>query len=155
MQLPGFDEINVLSSETNTAAGAGNFWRRCCAGRDRRLCGTGHVRSKKAADKVKGIFQDVADCISKKFAPTFSSWGNAFGKLKEPAAKAFDGIKSSISSLWNKTMVPFGAYLGGDFLPNIANSFSQTFAPIFGDVMPVLFGEFQKDFAFACGEIDR
>lgn len=60
-----------------------------------------------------------------------------------------------MDSLWNKTLVPFGAYLGGDFLPNIANSFSQTFAPIFGDVMPVLFGEFQKDFAFACGEIDR
>ena len=151
----GFDEINVLSSETNTAAGAATSGGGAAPAAIGDFAEPDTSGVKKAADKVKGIFQDVSDYISKKFAPTFSSWRNAFGKLKEPAAKAFDGIKSSISSLWNKTMVPFGAYLGGDFLPNIANSFSQTFAPIFGDVMPVLFGEFQKDFAFACGEIDR
>lgn len=154
--LAGFDELNVLGSGT-TAEGAGGAetYVAQAAGMAMTMPEPDTSGVKSTADKIKGIFADLGKYITTKFAPTFSSWGKAFVGLKDPAVKAFDSIKGSLSGLWENTLKPAGAYLIGNFIPSVSNAFSETFAPIFGDIMPVLFEEFATGFNFACGEVNR
>lgn len=154
----GFDEMTILQSSGQAVtsgggaasgglnlpgASVGNFGEPDTSGVAR------------AVEKVKGLFEDLKTYITTKFAPSISSWGAAFSGLKAPVTEAMSSVWTSITSLWNNTLLPFGGYLTGEFIPNITNKFSETFAPIFGETMPVLFQEFAKDFEFACREIDR
>ena len=54
-----------------------------------------------------------------------------------------------------RQLAPFAGYVIGDWIPEMVNGWSNTFAPIFADVMPVVFSEFTKDFDFACKQIDK
>ena len=153
--LAGFDELNVLRSGDAQTAESGTAAGVPAASMALNIPEPDISGVKGAADKVKGIFEDLGKYISTKFSPTFSSWGKALNGLKAPAVKAFDTIKGSLSGLWNNTLKPAGAYLATDFIPTVSNAFSETFAPIFGETMPVLFEEFAADFDFACAEFDR
>lgn len=156
--LAGFDDLNVLtqSSTSGTAESAGGTLLPPTL--DMGELATPDIDTSKteaAAARIKNAFSDVVQAIQRKFAPAISSWGKAFEKLKKPALDAFERIKASASEFWNNTLAPLGGYIAGEFIPTVTNAFSETFAPIFGDVMPVLFDEFAQDFDFACGEIDR
>lgn len=153
-KLAGFDEINILSEKAGAdVAGAstdgGVFSGISVPEYEIKEPDTSWVPA------LKSSFAELADTISKKFAPTIEEWGKTFGGMAEPVKKAFSKIKSSMSTLWNGTIAPFGKYLVSDWIPSIVNGFSETFAPIFADVMPVLFNELANNFSFACAQIDR
>lgn len=150
----GFDEMTILSSGQAVSSGGGA----ASGGLNipSTSFGTPDVSGvEKSANTVKGIFENLKSYLTENFAPTLSSWGAAFSGLKAPVSEAIASVSGSLSSLWNETLLPFGGYITTNFVPTLTNSFSETFAPIFGQAMPVLFSEFSKDFDFACQEINR
>lgn len=113
------------------------------------------MAAQKMLDTLKSGISGIKEYISTAFAPSISEWGKAFESLKAPATQAFESIKGSISKLWKNTLKPYYGYLVFDWVPGIANGFSKTFAPIFSQVMPVLFSEFAKDIEFSCQQVNR
>lgn len=150
----GFDEMNILSSDKSSGAtsASGGISSIASPSLDFSEPDTSGVKS--AADKIKLIFSRINDFIKKKFAPTFKSWGGAFEKLKEPLKTTFGSIKTSISGLLT-SLAPVGSYIIDGFIPNISIAFSETFAPIFTDVMSFALDQFGKDFEFLCTQIDN
>lgn len=150
----GFDEMNIMSSDKSSGASnaAGGSTLVSTPSLDFKEPDTSGVKS--AADKIKTIFSGVSDFIKTRFAPTFEAWGGAFEKLKVPLGTAFESIKTSAEGLITK-LAPVGTYIMDEFVPNIANTFSETFAPIFTDVMAFALDQFGKDFEFACTQIDN
>ena len=146
-----FDEFHILSKSTSSdsgAAGTTSTVAQTSAGTKTSSNATN------AAKVIKDALKSVSDYL-KRYEPSISAWGDAFEKIKKPASDALKSVGNSLKTLWDGTLKPFGSYIGTDFLPSIANGFSDTFAPIFADVMPVLLGEFSKDFEFACQQIDK
>lgn len=146
--LAGFDEINTIGSGDTEEAST------FTAGV---LGGSTDVPQPDVswAGNVKGVLSDLMNFISKKLGPSIAGWGDAFKSLKKPISNAFKDVKKSMSNLWSGTLKPYYGYLVSDWAPGIANGFSDTFAPIFSDVMPVLLSEFALEFDFACQQIDR
>ena len=155
--LAGFDKLNVLSSggdsgsDDSGAGGTGGMDIPSLVGD----IGTAIPEpdtsgAEKAVNKLKTMFGNLKSYITTSFAPSIKSWGKAFESLKQPVSNAFNSVVGSTKNLWEGTLKPFGTYLFEDFVPNIANSFSETVAPIFTDVMSFALGEFAKDFDFAC-----
>lgn len=156
--LAGFDDLNVLAQSSASGTAEPASGAAAVPALEIGELATPDIdtsRTEAAAQRIKNAFSDAVQTIQKKFAPSISAWGKAFERLKGPALDAFGRIKASASEFWNNTLAPLGGYIAGEFVPTVTNAFSETFAPIFGDVMPVLFDEFAKDFDFACGEIDR
>lgn len=150
--LAGFDKLNVLSSPSDSGgsggASAGGVDLGSMADLNMAFPEPDTSGAEASINKVKDMFKSLRDYITKSFAPTISSWGNAFKGLKQPLADAFASVETSLQSLWNNTLVPFGLYLIEEFIPTQFNAFSETFAPIFTDVMAFALGQFASDFAF-------
>lgn len=157
--LATFDEINILQTSSSAKSGdSSNGSVSIPAFSVPSSIGAGMTVSPevdKTVETFKQKFQGLSDWFSKTFAPSISSWGSAFLNLKEPIKTAFEMVSTSVSDLWHNALAPFGGYLLNNWIPNIVNSFSMTFAPIFSDVMSVAIEEFGKDFNFVCGEISR
>ena len=162
--LASFDKLNVLSSSDGGSVGGGSGG----AGGASVDLGIPDMSSlntafsepdtsgvENAVNRVKGLFIDLKDYVTTSFAPSFDAWGSAFESLKEPVSSAFESIKGSTQSLWVDSLQPFGAYLLEDFIPSIVNSFSETMAPIFTDVMSFAITQFASDFNFACQQISN
>lgn len=160
----GFDEMQILSTgtssgasgaDTGAAAGGGvSAGPTMSIGVDVEDNGAeGKIAA--IAQKVKDKVAETADKIKTAFAPSITAWGTAFEDLKTKASGAFDSAKQTASDLWNNTLSPFGGYILTDFIPNISNSFSETFAPIFSDVLGFAFDEAATDFDFLCKQVDR
>lgn len=153
----GFDEMNIISSQQAEGGAGGSSGT---AG-NLPIASIGSFTKpdispvKDAAKEVENIFKGLTSYINTKFAPSLSVWGKAFSQMRAPISEAVTSIGASLSGLWNETLVPFGGYLIGSFLPDIVNSFSTMFAPIFGEVVPAVIGEFAQSFSFVCGEIKR
>ena len=153
----GIDELNILSTDTATAEAAGGA--STGAGSSEMSILPEVVDESDAItgtlDKLLKYVQGFGRKINKALSPSFDAWGTAFASLQGPATSAFQTITSSTAGLWNETLLPFGEYLTFEFVPGIANSFSENIAPIFAEVMPVAISEFAKDWEWACGEVDR
>lgn len=154
--LSGFDELHVIDqgsgSESAASAASGIPATGGAALEPVQAIDTSEAEA--AASRIQKAFEGMFGKLNKLFSPSITAWGKAFEKLKAPASKAFSSVKKSASDCWKNTLAPMAGYITGDYVPAIANSFSETFAPIFGEVMPVLFDEFSKDFTFACQEFD-
>lgn len=154
----GFDEMTILSSSGQAISSGGGA---ASGGLNLPVATVGNFGEpdtsgvSRATEKVKGLFDRLKNYLTTNFSPAISDWGSAFSGLKEPVFESLSSIGFSFSTLWNDTFLPFGSYIATDFVPTIANSFSETFAPIFGQSMPVLLTEFANDFSFACQEISR
>lgn len=158
--LSSFDELNILSkpssnSDPSSSTGAGGGINIPVTPYE--IGGNVSVSPNvdAAANKITELFRMAAEAISVKFAPSFNAWGTAFASLKKPAKEAFGRIASATKNLWNDTLAPFGVYIVDTWIPDIANGFSITFAPIFSDVMSAAISEFGKDFEFICKQISR
>lgn len=164
--LASFDQLNVLrdnsASDSGSSGGGGSggvsgggvdIDLPSLTGLDTALPEPDTSGIEDTVGKVRGFFEDLKTYLETAFAPSISAWGGAFAGLKEPILNAMSSISGSVSNFWNDTIVPFGTYLVGDFVPSVVNSFSETFAPIFTDTMAFAFSEFAKDFDFAAGEI--
>ena len=153
----GFDEMTIVSAGQAVSSGGGA----ASGGLNLPAGAVGDFKEpdtsgiSRAADKVKEILGGVTTYITETFSPSIGAWGGAFESLKEPVSTAFESVSARTGELWNETLLPFGGYIAEEYVPTITNAFSETFAPIFAETMPVLLEEFTKDFDFACGEIDR
>lgn len=166
--LAGFDKLNVLSSSGGDSGSGGSGGSGgsvpsidlpSMSELDMTIPEPDMSKVIAAVNKVKeGIkqsFNGLKTYITTAFAPTIQSWGSAFSSLKEPAKTAFSSVMTSAQKLHEETLAPFGAYLKDEYIPDITNSFSTNFAPIFTDTMHFAFEEFAKDFEFACEQIDN
>lgn len=146
--LAGFDEITRLQSP-NTAG-------------DSTLGDLGSVGNNSAAnsntdkelpsrfkDVIKQI-KDFAKDLAAAFEPTVKAWDEAFAGI----APAIDAAKPKIKQAWErlkqKALIPFSNYVIFDYFPSISNMFSETFAPIFEDVMVASIEGFTIDFQNQC-----
>lgn len=159
--LAGFDKLNVLSSSGggSDSSGAGGGFLGLdipsLTGLNTALpepdtSGVGNV-----INKVKGMFKSLKNYITTSFAPSIKSWGKAFSDLKKPIGDAVKSIDLSVSGLWENTIAPFGDYLFNDYAPTMYNTFSETVAPIFTDVMATAIEEHAKDFEFLCQQYEN
>lgn len=152
--LAPFDEITKIGGE-NTDMDMPSFGGVGGAGAESGIVLGGEVTDE-LTPKISGVLQNVFDEIKgfaarlgEVFAPTIQAWSGAFAEIGPSVIAAAGRIGEAFSGMWNDTLVPFGEYMLFDFWPSIANTFSETFAPIFADVMPVLLDEFAKNFEFA------
>lgn len=152
--LASFDELNTLSKgDSGESENSGGI--------DYGTIDTGGTEAAEGlAVKVKDIFGKIKDSVvnivtetGKKLSPSFAAWGTAFNRIKGPAMEAFSSVGNSLNGLWQDTLSPYYDYLVGDWIPGIANSFSETFAPIFGDLMTVQMQQFALDFQFYCDQM--
>ena len=88
--------------------------------------------------------------VATAFQPSLSAWSEAFASLGPSVEDARIRIGEALSGLWNNSLAPFASYITFEWIPGIANTFSETFAPIFADVMPVAMDTWTTDFENGC-----
>lgn len=164
----GFDELNIVSSGTTSAAGSGAGAGGTSGGAGAGAgfatgLGAGAIgdlglddafdktsaSAEKFAAKIKGIFEKIKQAAkdwANLFTPSIEAWKTAFGNLAMPISNAFGTIKTSFNGFVEETLAPFGSYLFEDFIPTITNAFSENFAPIFSDIAGFAIEQFALDF---------
>lgn len=164
-----FDELNVMSSGSTGSDSAGGGGSTPGGGGatvpgfaiDDTLAGgldTAGEKVAKFGEKIKGVFTDLKTRVvewAQLFNPSIEAWKTAFSGLGEPLALSFESVKASIGTLWTETLAPFTGYIMEQFVPNITNSFSENFAPMFADLAETALPEFAKDFEWMCQQIDN
>ena len=158
--LAGFDKLNVLSSgegdsgSGGSGGGGASMDIPSLTGLNTAMPEPDTSGVENVVNKVKGMFGTLKNYITTSFAPSIKSWGKAFTDLKQPIGDAVKSIGVSTKGLWDNTLAPFAEYILKDHIPSIYNSFSETFAPIFTDVMSFALGQFTSDFEFACNQVN-
>ena len=155
-QTAGIDELNVLQGSPAANAGAS-----AVAGTPAIVpitvatgsAGTSQIEG--SISKIRKLFEDLANDIKKKFAPSIDAWGKAFKGLDGPARQALESIKGSAANLMDGTIVPAKDYILGTWIPDIVNSFSQNFAPMFSDILGWAFQECASEFEYMCTQINK
>lgn len=157
--LAGFDKLNVLSSSEGdsgsggSSGGMGGMDIPAFSGVEMAFPEPDTSGVEKTISKVRSMFDKLRSYITTKFAPSIKSWGNAFAGLKQPISDACVSVSNSLQNLWEGTLVPLGGYLLEEWVPGIVNSFSETVAPIFSDVLAFAIEEFSLDFEFMCNNM--
>lgn len=155
-QSAGIDELNVLQGSPTANAGAS-----AGAGTNAIVpitvatgsAGTSQIEG--SISKIRKLFEDLANDIKKKFAPSIDAWGKAFKGLAGPARQALESIQKSAANLMDGTIVPVKDYILGTWIPDIVNSFSLNFAPMFSDILGVAFQECASEFEHMCTQINK
>ena len=142
----GFDEMNILSSGSSS----GTFGTSGASGMQGASSTSGAGNKAEKAGKWTGVF----DAMKSKFAPATEAWSKAFERLRGAAEGTFGGIKTAAADLWS-TLTSVGGYVVGQFVPNMVNAFSETFAPIFSDELAFVMKQFGENFSFMCSIVDR
>lgn len=150
--LAGFDEITTLAKESNSGSGKSAISNALAAigGKNQTSASVSVLADTSGLDIVKTKLESVTKIIVEKFSPSLTSWGDALKKIAPEAEMLTRRVGITFSDLWNNTFAPFGSYITTDFIPTIANKFSETFAPIFADVMPIAIDVFATDFENSC-----
>lgn len=146
------DELNVLQQDTGSA-GSGGSSSGGGVGGGGLIPGASMDEAQEVPpvlEKIKKLIEDVGQL----FAPSIAAWGSAFQQLAGTAKSSWGIIQESAMKLWDSTLRPLGEYLLGDFIPNVTNAFSETFAPIFADVGSLIMEQFALQFQWACDLID-
>ena len=158
--LAPFDEITKIGGET-ADMDMPSFGGIGSTGTESEIVIGGKVTDE-LTPKISGILQNVfqeikgfAVRLGDAFAPTVQAWSGAFAEIAPAAMDAASRVGEAFSGMWNGSLAPFGEYIAFDFAPSIANTFSETIAPIFADVMPVLLDEFASDFELATKTASR
>lgn len=142
------DELNVLQQDTGSA-GSGGSSSGGGVGGGGLIPGASMDEAQEVPpvlEKIKKLIEDVGQL----FAPSIAAWGSAFQQLAGTAKSSWGIIQESAMKLWDSTLRPLGEYLLGDFIPNVTNAFSETFAPIFADVGSLIMEQFALQFQWAC-----
>ena len=154
-QNASFDEMNILASNENGTSTVTNNGVSSALSLAGTVTPPDTSTVEQATGKIQNLFEGLKNYIQTNFLPTFTSWGGAFESIKEPVSNAFLSMGASISNLWENTLKPAGSYLLDTWIPDITNTFSETFAPIFSDVIGFAFTECADDFEFLCQQIDK
>lgn len=152
----GFDELNILQNPDSGKNSSGAGGDAGVGGIPDISGGTVTVDSEvqdnitpkiqALIEKIKGFGEEIKNA----FMPSISAWSEAFAGLAPAVENTGGRIGTAWSNLWNNTLSPFGSYIITDFVPSITNTFSETFAPIFADVMPVAMDLWTSDFENSC-----
>lgn len=138
----GIDELNLVQQESSSSSSSGSS-----------STGTAGEEVDEARKKWIGLvnlLRPALDELNRLFAPSIAAWGKAFDQLARAAQSAWALIRDNALALWDITLRPLGEYLLGEFIPNIVNAFSETFAPIVGAVGQLFLEQFAQNFALGC-----
>ncbi|MDL2294987.1 hypothetical protein LJC60_10295, partial [Ruminococcaceae bacterium OttesenSCG-928-D13] len=154
--LAAFDDLNVLQQQTaDSGSGGGSGGGGGAGGTVETVTvDTNDIENPEVLPWLEKLKGKIAE-ISALFAPSIAAWKTAFESLREPVEFAFETIKGAALNLWETGLKPLGLYILTDFIPSIVNGFSETFAPIFSDVLGVAITEFALDFQWMCGMVTR
>lgn len=142
------DELNVLQQDTGSA-GSGGSSSGGGVGGGGLIPGASMDEAQEVPpvlEKIKKLIEDVGQL----FAPSIAAWGSAFQQLAGTAKSSWGIIQESAMKLWDSALRPLGEYLLGDFIPNVTNAFSETFAPVFADIGSLIMEQFAFQFQWAC-----
>lgn len=142
------DELNVLQQDTGSA-GSGGSSSGGGVGGGGLIPGASMDEAQEVPpvlEKIKKLIEDVGQL----FAPSIAAWGSAFQQLAGAAKSSWGIIQESAMKLWDSALRPLGEYILGDFIPNVTNAFSETFAPIFADIGSLIMEQFALQFQWAC-----
>lgn len=139
----GIDELNVVQQQTSSGASSSS------GGSSGSVSGDVDEAQKKWVGLVN-LIRPFIDQLKKLFAPSIEAWGKAFDQLARAAKSAWKTIRDSAMELWDTALRPLGEYLLGEFIPNIVNAFSETFAPIVGAVGEMFLDQFAQNFSLGC-----
>ena len=159
--LAKFDEINRLAApaaekattdKTNAAA-------KKTGGGTRK---TGSSRSKAKADEEVSIWQAALQTLrdawdgfwlylQSYYGPAIAAWQAAWEQIKQTALAVWEPVRAAALELWNGALQPLADYLLTVFLPGVANSFSQAFAPILGGTISAAMTILGNLFVWFCG----
>lgn len=152
--LLGIDEIHKLDETDPSNSVASGDPSGITSGLGDLNPSTGNSGVSGFTSKIQEEFEKFKTWL-KNFSPSFEAWNTAFGKVGEAWGKTKDRIQNSLESLQKGGFGELGNYISNTFFPNVVNGFNTTFAPIFGQVMPVVLEEFGKDFEFACQNLNK
>ena len=139
----GIDELNLVQQQAGSGGGSSSGGSGGTAGEE-----VDEARKKWIG--LVNLLRPVLDEVNRLFAPSIAAWGKAFGQLARAAQSAWTLIRDSALELWDTALHPLGEYLLGEFIPNIVNAFSETFAPIVGAVGELFLEQFARNFSLGC-----
>ena len=139
----GIDELNLVQQQAGSGGGSSSGGSGGTAGEE-----VDEARKKWIG--LVNLLRPVLDEVNRLFAPSIAAWGKAFGQLARATKSAWALIRDSALELWDTALRPLGEYLLGEFIPNIVNAFSETFAPIVGAVGELFLEQFARNFSLGC-----
>ena len=140
----GIDELNLVQQQASSGGGSTS------GGGSGDTVGEEVDEAQKKWVGLVNLLRPVLDEVNRLFAPSIEAWGKAFGQLARAAKSAWAVIRDSALELWDTALRPLGEYLLGEFIPNIVNAFSETFAPIVGAVGELFLEQFARNFSLGC-----
>ncbi len=140
----GIDELNLVQQQASSGGGSTS------GGGSGGTAGEEVDEAQKKWVGLVNLLRPVLDEVNRLFAPSIEAWGKAFGQLARAAKSAWAVIRDSALELWDTALRPLGEYLLGEFIPNIVNAFSETFAPIVGAVGELFLEQFAQNFSLGC-----
>lgn len=143
--LAKFDEINRLSAPAAEKADAEKTTAAAkkTGGSTRKSGSRSGSRAKAEADGEVSIWQAALQTLRDAwdgfwlylqtyYGPAIAAWQAAWEQIKQTALAVWEPVRAAALDLWNGALQPLADYLLTVFLPGVANSFSQAFAPILG-----------------------
>ena len=140
----GIDELNLVQQQASSGGGSTS------GGASGGTVGKEVDEAQKKWVGLVNLLRPVLDEVNRLFAPSIEAWGKAFDQLARAAKSAWAVIRDSALELWDTALRPLGEYLLGEFIPNIVNAFSETFAPIVGAVGELFLEQFAQNFSLGC-----
>ena len=140
----GIDELNLVQQQASGGGGSSS------GGASGGTAGEEVDEAQKKWVGLVNLLRPVLDEVNRLFAPSIEAWGKAFDQLARAAKSAWAVIRDSALELWDTALRPLGEYLLGEFIPNIVNAFSETFAPIVGAVGELFLEQFAQNFSLGC-----
>lgn len=160
----GFDELNVVSSQSSSSSASGSSGgtgANVGASFDNTAFSEslekGSASAEKFAEKIKSVFNSLKTKAKEwlnLFSPTVEAWKNSFTNLNFD----WDSIKTNIGNGVNtlkETFTGLATYTMEDFTPSIVNSFGENIVPIFIETLPWAIDEFGKQFEHTAGTIQQ
>ena len=146
--LAGFDQITKLSDSSGSGGGGGSSNVAQSLQKEELSVSVAPLEdtlTKQLEQMLKSVKQKLKE-FTALFEPSTAAWRDAFQSL----APVFEDVGNRIGSAWTGLVEnhfkPLGKYLLNDFIPSVTNKFSNTFAPIFTDVMATAARVFALDF---------
>ena len=155
--LAGFDDLNVLQSGNDSKGGSTGIDIGAPGSLSMGTVTVGGDVQDEVSPKIQGIIdfalekiRGFGEQISIAFQPTVSSWSTAFSSLLPAVQDTASRIGTAWTTLWDTSLAPFGSKIITEWIPSVVNTFSETFAPIFADVMPVAMDTWATNFENKC-----
>ena len=164
--LAKFDEINRLSAPAAEKADAEktDAATKKTGGSTRKSGSRSGSRAKAEADGEVSIWQAALQTLRDAwdgfwlylqtyYGPAIAAWQAAWEQIKQTALAVWEPVRAAALDLWNGALQPLADYLLTVFLPGVANSFSQAFAPILGGTISAAMTILGNLFVWLCGLI--